>query len=536
MFPSKSWGVTIVCAIAFSISFIFSYCLYTGFQFGNFQYQPLDLVFKYISQKEQYLSSNQCRHPFSIFVYPLPTVFNAQIIPYLERYLDNTTRCPANTSSRLPRLLDGQCPIMQFNTEIIIHWLLANHPCVTSAPDKATFFYFPVYAYYMHLIDRGWQMNAVFREPLQLLNEMLRNSSRVDAFYEYADRQAILDWRKISQNKSQLDPNIFSTDHYHPYPLPARNNHILPSFYKSYLYRNQLCDHIFVGSRPFYSSDGSYIWQAGHGRGLQHNIIWLAIEVLPRYPLYKYKSKLTKNIAIPYVVSGEIQQAGNLIYEELKNNVATIGMGNETIEPCRVFCSGIFPESFLQNRLERNFNGSLKRPMLAFFAGSTKSIRKHIRDLLSTMEGSLFKLIPPRSKRLDNQLTFMYLKSIFCFVAPGDTPSSKRLYDIIASNCLPVIISDAWELPFAHLPWDTFSLRFMKDDLINNSSMIRSALTSMPPKQILSMQINLYNNRHHFLYPLTTEKYVSQPNDAMDTVLHELSLKQQYAKTCQNYG
>ncbi|WVZ14486.1 hypothetical protein V8G54_012052 [Vigna mungo] len=38
--------------------------------------------------------------------------------------------------------------------------------------------------------------------------------------------------------------------------------------------------------------------------------------------------------------------------------------------------------------------------------------------------------------------------SKFCLNIAGDTPSSNRLFDAIASHCVPVIISDAIELPY----------------------------------------------------------------------------------------
>ncbi|KAF9595914.1 hypothetical protein IFM89_006195 [Coptis chinensis] len=38
--------------------------------------------------------------------------------------------------------------------------------------------------------------------------------------------------------------------------------------------------------------------------------------------------------------------------------------------------------------------------------------------------------------------------SKFCLNIVGDTPSSNRLFDAIASHCVPVIISDEIELPY----------------------------------------------------------------------------------------
>jgi hypothetical protein len=493
--------------------------------------------FKYSSDPQIYLTSKHCTYPFYIFIYPLPTIFNIQVLPYIEFIAQRSAGFLTNHSRSRSLIFDGAISLTQFNTEILIHWLLTKHPCVTPDPGKASFFYLPVYAHYMHRVDLV-RRSKTFSEPLQLLNKMLRNPSNVDAFYRYADRQTMLDRQAMLQfqNRSTAAPHNISQ----LYPdLPATKYsqfHLLPSSFKSYLYRNQLCDHIFVASRPFYSWDGPYIWQAGADRGLQHNIIWLAIEASPRYPLDRYTlPKFTKNIAIPYVVSGELHEAGDLIYRELQSRLVTAGIEKKNIEPCRVFCSKTFSETFIREHLNGGYNNSFERPLLGYFAGSYRSFRTHLYDLLSTMQASVFEVISRRDKKKSIQ-RIMYLKSTFCFVLPGDSYSSKRLFDVIAGNCIPVIISDRWELPFTHLPWNMFSLRFSKADLIHNKSIIRSALTSMPVEQILGMQINLYKNRNHFLYALDTQKYITQADDALDNIFQELSMRQQYAKTCQYYG
>lgn len=51
------------------------------------------------------------------------------------------------------------------------------------------------------------------------------------------------------------------------------------------------------------------------------------------------------------------------------------------------------------------------------------------------------------------------LSSVFCLAARGDTPSSRRTYEAIATGCIPVIIADDLVLPFRkRLQWDTFSV------------------------------------------------------------------------------
>ena len=41
-------------------------------------------------------------------------------------------------------------------------------------------------------------------------------------------------------------------------------------------------------------------------------------------------------------------------------------------------------------------------------------------------------------------------RSVFCFVLPGDTASSRRLTDAMLSGCIPVFLGAPWHaMPFA---------------------------------------------------------------------------------------
>ena len=42
----------------------------------------------------------------------------------------------------------------------------------------------------------------------------------------------------------------------------------------------------------------------------------------------------------------------------------------------------------------------------------------------------------------------------FCLVPPGLTPTSRRLYEAIATRCVPVIVSDRFVVPFSELIGD----------------------------------------------------------------------------------
>lgn len=144
-------------------------------------------------------------------------------------------------------------------------------------------------------------------------------------------------------------------------------------------------------------------------------------------------------------------------------------------------------------------------------------------------------------------------------------------FDIIASGCIPVIINDDLIVPFPHLPWHRFSLRFpatmltdeqpvqltltrthrrtgqmshvvddnekekekeKKIEYYREPTFIRH-LMSLTPMQILTMQIALFSVRDAFLFNLNSaEGYRPHDGDAMTGFLDELTLRQTYAKTC----
>lgn len=57
--------------------------------------------------------------------------------------------------------------------------------------------------------------------------------------------------------------------------------------------------------------------------------------------------------------------------------------------------------------------------------------------------------------------------SKFCLNIAGDTPSSNRLFDAIASHCVPVIISDDIELPYEDvIDYTEFCIFVKKSDAI----------------------------------------------------------------------
>lgn len=63
--------------------------------------------------------------------------------------------------------------------------------------------------------------------------------------------------------------------------------------------------------------------------------------------------------------------------------------------------------------------------------------------------------------------------SKFCLNIAGDTPSSNRLFDAIASHCVPIIISDEIELPYEDvLDYSEFSIFVRTIDALKEKFLI----------------------------------------------------------------
>ncbi|XP_010519357.1 PREDICTED: probable arabinosyltransferase ARAD1 [Tarenaya hassleriana] len=72
-----------------------------------------------------------------------------------------------------------------------------------------------------------------------------------------------------------------------------------------------------------------------------------------------------------------------------------------------------------------------------------------------------------------NKATKGMHNSKFCLNIAGDTPSSNRLFDAIASHCVPVIISDDIELPFEDvLDYSEFSIFIRTSDALKEGFLI----------------------------------------------------------------
>jgi len=93
-------------------------------------------------------------------------------------------------------------------------------------------------------------------------------------------------------------------------------------------------------------------------------------------------------------------------------------------------------------------------------------------------------------------------ESVFCLVPRGDTASSRRLFCAIQALCIPVVVSDHFELPFAsQLPWDDMILRVPENAVVTgNASDVYDFLAQLPPENIRQRQRALHTHRRSLLW------------------------------------
>ncbi|XP_031475568.1 probable arabinosyltransferase ARAD1 [Nymphaea colorata] len=103
--------------------------------------------------------------------------------------------------------------------------------------------------------------------------------------------------------------------------------------------------------------------------------------------------------------------------------------------------------------------------------------------------------------------------SKFCLNLVGDTPSSNRLFDSIASLCIPVIISDSIELPFEDvLDYSEFCIFISESDALK-PEFVMNLLRGIGSDEWNRMWRRIKEVAHHFEY-----HYPSQPGDSVQMI------------------
>lgn len=159
----------------------------------------------------------------------------------------------------------------------------------------------------------------------------------------------------------------------------------------------------------------------------------------------------------------------------------------------------------------------------------------------------------------DDSYELGMLRSEYCLVLQGDTPTSARLFDSIAAGCVPLIAAEHISLPFSSfIDWSSFSMQSSPESLIAQpadlieqmpeeegekalstddppielsrftvsaslreveaqNSELRRVLTTLPSK-FQALQKNVHQIRMNFLYGLGTPDNFT-PGTAVDNII-----------------
>ncbi|CAA7404894.1 unnamed protein product [Spirodela intermedia] len=110
-----------------------------------------------------------------------------------------------------------------------------------------------------------------------------------------------------------------------------------------------------------------------------------------------------------------------------------------------------------------------------------------------------------------------FRRSRFCLHVKGYEVNTARISDSIHYGCVPVILSNYYELPFASvLDWSKFSVIINHRDIVK----LKQVLISFPPRMYLAMYENLLLVRRHFVWHVPPKGY-----DSFHMTVHQLWLR-----------
>ncbi|XP_075503599.1 putative arabinosyltransferase ARAD2 [Primulina tabacum] len=165
-----------------------------------------------------------------------------------------------------------------------------------------------------------------------------------------------------------------------------------------------------------------------------------------------------------------------------------------------------------------------ERPTLVYFQGAIYRkdggvIRQELYYLLKDEKDVHFAFGSAQANGI-KQASKGMSSSKFCLNIAGDTPSSNRLFDAIASHCVPVIISDEIELPFEDiLDYSEFCIFVRAVDAVKKGHLL-SYLRGVTRAKWTKMWERLKEVSKHFEY-----QYPSQQCDAVDMIWQSVNRK-----------
>ncbi|KAL2228118.1 UNVERIFIED_CONTAM: putative arabinosyltransferase ARAD1 [Sesamum indicum] len=164
------------------------------------------------------------------------------------------------------------------------------------------------------------------------------------------------------------------------------------------------------------------------------------------------------------------------------------------------------------------------RPILLYFQGSIYrkdggTVRQELYYMLKNETDVHFSFGTVQKGGISQASEGMH-SSKFCLNIAGDTPSSNRLFDAIASHCVPVIISDEIELPYEDiLDYAEFCIFVRTSDALKEKFLL-NLIRNIRKEKWTRMWKRLKEIEHFYEF-----QYPSQENDAVQMIWQAISRK-----------
>ncbi|XP_058107589.1 probable arabinosyltransferase ARAD1 [Magnolia sinica] len=184
----------------------------------------------------------------------------------------------------------------------------------------------------------------------------------------------------------------------------------------------------------------------------------------------------------------------------------------------------IAPYKHVIHTIINDIAGFNSRPTLLYFQGAIYRkdggfIRQELFYLLKNEKDVHFTFGSVSRDGIKNASKGMH-SSKFCLNIAGDTPSSNRLFDAIASHCVPVIISDEIELPYEDvLDYSKFCIFVRTSEALKKGFLI-NLIRSIGEAEWTKMWERMKEIERHFEF-----QYPSKKEDAVQMIWQAVARK-----------
>ncbi|ESQ39586.1 hypothetical protein EUTSA_v10000882mg [Eutrema salsugineum] len=228
-----------------------------------------------------------------------------------------------------------------------------------------------------------------------------------------------------------------------------------------------------------------------------------------------------RNNGRDHVIVAEDPNALKRVMDRVKNAVLLVAdFGRLTADQRSLVKDVIIPCSGRIDAYEGELGVKKRNTLLFFMRNRSRKDGGRVQDLLfKLLEKEDDVVIKHGTQSGENRRVakqWMHT-SKFCLHTDGDASSGCRLFDSIASLCIPVIVSDGIELPFEDvIDYRKFSV-FLRSDVALKPGFLVKKLRKVKPEKILKYQMAMKEVRRYFNY--------THPNGSVNEIWRQVTQK-----------